>query len=212
MRGRLGAALWMLCVQFFVAEQVVSRAWAVPYSFTRNYVSDLGAVGCGVHDGLAVCSPLHGWMNASFVLQGLLIAGGALLLRRMFATGRGYSVGLGLLVVAGAGVLVVGLAPEDVHSALHVSGAVAHFVCGGAGMVVLGVTMARDAQRSTAGGWFSVGLGVAVLAATALLGLPNTAAWSTLGWQVGVVERVPAYAIPLWLAAMGAVSVKQTLR
>ncbi len=196
----------MLCVQFFLAEQIVSRAWATPYHFARNYVSDLGAAGCGIHDGMAVCSPLHAWMNASFVLQGLLIAGGALLVRRMFAPWRGYSVGLAVLAVSGLGVFVVGLAPEDANSALHVSGAVAHFVCGGAAMIVLGAMMARDALWSRVGGWLTVGLGVAVLAATVMLGLRGTSVWSALGWPVGLVERVPAYVIPLWVAAMGVAS------
>ncbi|MEO7029432.1 MAG: hypothetical protein ABI147_08505 [Acidobacteriaceae bacterium] len=57
-----------------------------------------------------------------------------------------------------------------------------------------------------------MGLGVIVLAATVMLGVSGTSAWSGLGWPVWVVERVPAYAIPLWVAAMGAVSVNRTLR
>ena len=69
---RMQAVLWCLCVQFFVAEQIARLGWTLPYSFARNYISDLGATVCTS----LVCSPRHALMNASFVLQGLLIAGG----------------------------------------------------------------------------------------------------------------------------------------
>jgi hypothetical membrane protein len=210
-RARTGAVLWMLCAQFFMAEQMVSRVWRDPsYSFVRNYVSDLGAARCGLHAGLMVCSPLHAWMNASFVLQGLLIFSGALLVRRVFAPWRGYSIGLGLLATSGVGVFMVGLAPEDVHAALHVAGAVAHFVGGGIAMVMLGVMMSRDARRNPIGAWLSVSVGVAVLSATALLALHGTAMWEALGWQVGIVERVAAYGIPGWVVAMGVLVTRGT--
>lgn len=63
--------LWMACLQFFLAEQVVRFGWTLPYSFARNYVSDLAATACSAQ----VCSPWHALMNCSFVLQGLLITG-----------------------------------------------------------------------------------------------------------------------------------------
>ena len=53
---------------------------AEPYSRRTGCISDLGAVGCGIFDGRDVCSPLHLLMNASFVVQGLGMLVGALLL------------------------------------------------------------------------------------------------------------------------------------
>ena len=190
----------MLCVQFFVAEQVVRHAWQLPYRFALNYVSDLGAVHCDA----VVCSPLHGVMNASFVLQGVLIGGGAMLLRRRFSPQPAYTVAFGLLVVCGLGVLTVGLAPEDVRNGLHVAGATAHFIAGGLAMLTLGVLLLRDARRRALGGWLSVAMGLAVLGATALLGLRSTPVWASFGLGVGAVERVAAYGIPLWMMGMGA--------
>jgi hypothetical membrane protein len=203
MLGRAGAVLWMCCAQFFLVERIVAKGWNIPYSFSRNVVSDLGAKNCGFHSGMAVCSPLHVWMNISFVLQGLLIFFGAVLVRRVFAPGNGCTVGLALLKLSAGGVLAVGIAPEDVHAVLHVIGASVHFVCGGAAMIVLAVMSIRGERKSWLCGVLSGATGVAVLAATLLLGLHVAGVWSSLSWPPGTIERVPAYAIPLWVIGMG---------
>src|ERR1700675_5042694 len=85
----IGACMWVLTLQYFVAEAVSISGWQGSYSLSRNYISDLGAVGCGVvATGLIekewVCSPLHTLMNASFLLQGLLITCGTLLVWSFF--------------------------------------------------------------------------------------------------------------------------------
>ena len=79
-RTRVGAVLLVVgTVQFLVAHLVVQHAWPTPYSWTRNYLSDLGAVTCGGQPGDIVCSPLHAVMNSAFVLQGVLLIGGTVL-------------------------------------------------------------------------------------------------------------------------------------
>ena len=60
--GKVGAFLWLLCLQFFVAEQIARMGWTGHYSMRADFISDLGAT-----------SSLHWVMNGSFVLQGLLI-------------------------------------------------------------------------------------------------------------------------------------------
>ncbi len=103
----LGAWLWLGCFQFFVAEQIARWRWrgqeSGGYSMTRNYISDLGALPCTAN----ACSPLHWLMNSSFVLQGLLIFFGAVLLRCLLPRSLWR-----LFAFAGAGVLLVGLVPE----------------------------------------------------------------------------------------------------
>ena len=129
----VGAVLWCLCLQFFVVEQIVRNGWTTPYSWTGNYISDLGANECANRppDSLRfVCSPLHNAMNASFIVQGLLIAGGAALNSTAFPAGRVRTVALSLLGVAGAGVIAVGFAPVDVYVMVHYAGAGVHFVGG----------------------------------------------------------------------------------
>jgi len=62
-RVLLAACCWALSLGFFVVEAVVQSAWITPYSMVDNYISDLGATGCGtVTVGsyrAYVCSPLH---------------------------------------------------------------------------------------------------------------------------------------------------------
>ena len=176
----------MGCVQFFIVEQVVRLGWmgGAPYSFARNYISDLGAVACGMR----ICSPWHGWMNGSFALQGLLIAGGAVLAWRDGLA----KMGLGLLVLSGLGLLGVGLVPEDGVRALHGALAAVHFLAGGLGIAVIGV---RGRQ------WVSAVVGVLVLWATVLVGGGSGKIVEAVG--LGTVERVAAYGIAGWCVGMG---------
>ena len=81
-RQYIGALAVLSVLQYFVAEAAVIGAWAgpEPYSRRTGYISDLGAVSCGDFSGRDVCSPAHLLMNASFVVQGLGMIVGALLL------------------------------------------------------------------------------------------------------------------------------------
>lgn len=203
-RAAVGTVLWMLCVQFMVVEQIVSRGWDGTYSFAYNYVSDLGAVNCDLQHGMTVCSPHHAWMNASFALQGVLIAVGALLVRGVFSPRRSYTVALGVLAASGMALIGVAAFPEDVRPMGHVMAAMAHFVLGGAGIVTMGVLLLRDARKSAIAGWLSLGVGGAVVLATVLLALQKEPIWNVMGLMEGAVERIAAYGIPLWFAGMGA--------
>lgn len=81
-RFYIGALAKLSVLQYFVAETAVIGSWAAPEPYSRRtgYISDLGALGCGVFADREVCSPAHVLMNASFVVQGLGMAIGALLL------------------------------------------------------------------------------------------------------------------------------------
>jgi hypothetical membrane protein len=79
---RAGAIAFVLgTIQFFVFHVIVELAWSQPYSWAQNNISDLGNVTCGAwgENGRYVCSPLHAWMNTSFVLKGMLLAAGLVL-------------------------------------------------------------------------------------------------------------------------------------
>jgi hypothetical membrane protein len=201
---RLGAGLWLFCFQFFVAEQIARLGWAGHYSMTRNYISDLGAVRCG---GSAACSSLHWVMNGSFVLQGLLIAFGAVLVRSFFPARPVYRIGLALFFIAGLGVLEVGLVPEDVNLRSHVLGAVAYFLAGNLAMVLLGLVMIRrsvcEALPLRLRSWITFALGSVGLLATLALAFRGTPSWMALGWHAGTVSRLAAYPLPLWLTWTG---------
>ena len=202
-QGWLGAWLWLFCFQFFLAEQIARTGWPGHYSMARDYISDLGAVHCGV----SPCSSLHWVMNGSFVLQGFLIFFGAVLVRRLFPVRPVYRIGLVLFAIAGLGVLVVGLVPEDVGFRLHILGAVANFLGGNLAMTVLGLVMIRRSVCLSGAmrwrSWVTFAAGSVGLLATLALAFRGSPSWAALGWDAGTVERLAVYPLPLWLTWTG---------
>jgi hypothetical membrane protein len=183
-RLRWGALAWLLTLQFFVVETIAQARFEGAYSRADDVISALGASG----------SAARQLMNASFVVQGALILGGALLLRPVLLRGAA-QVAPVLLGASAVGVLLVGVFPSDGNSTMHAIGAVLHFVGGGLGLIALAYAVR---PRSEA-------LGTAL----ALLGLVGTA--GTVFFLTGVTaslgeggtERAAAYPLPLGLAIAG---------
>ena len=194
-----GALLWTLCLQYFVAEAVAIHAWTGAYSLSTNYISDLGAAACFGGAGVCWSSPLRWLMNASFVLQGCLIAGGAALTRRVLPRGALVGAGAGLIGLSGLGVIAVGLAPEDANPAIHYFGAAENLIFCNLGMLALGLAMSVSQGASRLIARAGVAAGVIGLAGLACLASGHYA-----GIGPGGVERVAAYPFPLWLSATGA--------
>ncbi|WP_448623641.1 DUF998 domain-containing protein [Geodermatophilus sp. URMC 64] len=184
-RLRNGALLWLLTLQFFVVETVAQLQWPGSYSRVDDVISDLGTA----------FSPAHMVMNASFVAQGALILGGALLLRPALR-GRAAVVTQVLLGIAAVGVLLVGVFPSDGNGALHAVGAVAHLLGGGLGLIALAYAVR---PRSEALGTTLAVLGLVGTALTIFF-LDDVVEW--LGR--GGTERGAAYVIPIGLALAGA--------
>lgn len=205
----LGAIVWILAVQFFIAQFVVQSAWTTPYSLKANYISDLGNTTCGSYptdSDRYVCSPWHAWMNVSFVLLGVIILFGAGLLRRAFPAGRMGAAGLMLVSLAGPGLIAVGLFPEDVNITPHRIGAALQFIIGNLGIVVLGVAMVTT-RRQVLLAVYSIASGLVGLLATGLF-----VSGHYLGLGIGGMERLAAYALPLWLIVVGVSLVKYPKR
>jgi hypothetical membrane protein len=180
-RLRWGGLAWLLTLQFFVAEAIAQLRFGAGYSRADNVISDLGAS----------YSPAAGLMNASFVLQGVLIATGALLLRPVLrgVAGRLATV---LLVVAAAGVIVVGIVPLDADSTVHAVGAGAHLAGSSLGLLALAHAMR---QRSEGLGSIVAVLGVVASAASVFF-----VAGITRFLGEGGMERAAVYPLPLALA------------
>jgi hypothetical membrane protein len=203
---RRGAIVWMLAIQFFIAQIIVQAAWTTPFSLTANYISDLGNTTCGpypVDSNMYVCSPLHAVMNASFIALGVIILLGTALVYRAFPIGRARTIGLVLLTLAGPGPILVGLFPENVNITPHAIGAAAHFVSGNLGIAVLGIAIAAT-HRQKLLAIFSIIAGSVGVIATALF-----ISGHYLGMGIGGMERIAAYPLPLWLMVMGVALLQQ---
>ncbi len=127
----VGAICWALGVLFFIDQGIAEAASKAPYSPVTNYISDLGVTSCGpLHLGsyhTVVCSPLHAFIDWTFVAVGLLQALGAILLFPAWPqegrVRRNGAVGLTLVPLAGACLAIAGFAPENVSPDVHAAAA-----------------------------------------------------------------------------------------
>lgn len=197
---RAGAIMWIAGpIQFLVAQLVVQSAWRTAYSWRANPLSDLGAVRCQ-HSSTPlpryVCSPLHGVMNASVITLGLLLAGGVLLTARCWGNGLASRGARSLLIVAAAGICLVGLVPEDVNLTVHVLGAILGIGVANAGFILAGLV-----RRTSPVGWLqpiTLPLGIVAMAATVLMFSGYT---PVTGF--GGTERLAVYPLRCWLVIAG---------
>jgi hypothetical membrane protein len=188
-RYRWGGVAWLLTLQFFVVEAVAALRYE-GYSYSADVISDLGTA----------ASPARLLMNGSFVLQGVLIVAGALLLAPGLS-GTGGKLARLLLGLAGFGVLLVGVFPLDSSGTAHQVAAAAYLLGGAMGVIALayGVRPRSEALGST-------------LAFLGLLGVVGTiffAAAVFLFLGEGGIERVAAYVVPVALPLAGVVLWRQ---
>lgn len=190
----VGPIVWISSVQYFVVQLVVAMAWTLPYSLTRNVISDLGNTACGTFAGRMVCSPLQSLMNASFIMLGITMMVGSILIYQEFTRSKGSLVGFSFMALAGLGTVVVGLFPENTVSALHVLGASLPFLVGNVGLVVLGLTL--DIPRLLK--IYTSASGIITLSALMLFVLHVY-----LGLGEGGMERLVAYPQTIWFIVFG---------
>ncbi|MFF7969694.1 DUF998 domain-containing protein [Streptomyces sp. NPDC007905] len=200
MKTRIGYAAWVAGVaQFFVAHVIVESAWARPYSWARNNISDLGNAHCAMQsepEPRYICSPEHGLMNASFITLGVLLAIGVFFTGAAWRRGATALVVRGLLVCAGVGFVLAGLAPADVHENQHVLGALLIMVMGNIGLGLAGVGLADDVRGPLR--WATSLLGVTAIMAFGLFLFHRY-----LGLGMGGMERVAAFPLLAWALAAG---------
>jgi hypothetical protein len=182
---RLGALAFLLRPTYVAAEVVTAAATTGGYSFVSDSVSRLGEVGCTA----AYCSPRHEVMNGAFMVYGIALAGGALLLARPLGPWV-----TALLVVSGMSSYATGLAPLDQDATLHALAATPLFVAQPQALLLLGRRVRPDRPR----------LGTALLATGALTAA--TAVGFVLsgdGAAAGALERLALWPVLLGLAAFG---------
>ena len=141
-----------------------------------------------------MCSPLHPLMNLSFLVLGCTMFLGSSLVRQQFSANRATTVGMAALAIAGVGVALVGLFPENTVASVHTIGSALPFAVGNAGIFVLGVALELPALWRV----YTLCTGAFSLAALALF-----VSHVYVGVGEGGMERAVAYPQTVWLIALG---------
>lgn len=200
MKTRIGYSAWIAGVaQFFVIHWIVESAWARPYSWARNNISDLGNAHCAMQqepEPRYVCSPEHDLMNISFIGLGTLLVLGAVLTGPMWCRGATAAIARFLLAGAGLGFALAGLAPADVHENQHVLGALLIMGTGNIGLLLAGVGLSSHVPGPLR--WATSLLGI-----TAITALGLFVSHRYLGLGMGGMERVAAFPLLVWTLAVG---------
>lgn len=190
----VGPTFWILSIQYFLTTIIVARDWHPRYSFAQNTISDLGNTACGAYGSRQVCSPLHAWMNASFIVLGITMISGSILIYQEFRETRFSAIAFSFMALAGVGTILVGFFPENTVSFIHILGATLPFLFGNISLIMLGLALKMpNALRAMA-----VIFGVFSLTA-ALLFLTQ----HYLGIGIGGMERLTAYPQTIWLIVFG---------
>jgi hypothetical membrane protein len=195
----VGAALWASSIVYFVAQVIAQLAATRPYSPVRNLISDLGRTACGPD----VCSPLHALVDTTFVVVGAFHLLGALAIYPALPRGRLRTAGTALVVLAGSGLIVAGLAPEDENPGAHATGAILGLISLNLAMIVLGRCL-RPGRR-----W----LGTTTLWA-GILGLGGLFLLIVGAGEVpaGVAERLADYPGAAMIVVLGAYLLRSAAR
>lgn len=200
MKARIGYAAWVAgVVQFFVVHGIVESAWARPYSWARNNISDLGNAHCAMQSEPQpryICSPEHGLMNASFIALGTLLIVGVTFSGALWRRSATAIVARFLLACAGVGFALAGLAPADVHENQHVLGALLIMALGNIGLLLAGIGVTDDVPGPLR--WATSLLGV-----TAIMALGLFLSHRYLGLGMGGMERVAAFPLLVWALSAG---------
>ncbi len=205
---RTGAIAWVVAVQFFITQIVVATAWPRHFSLSSDYISDLGNTFCGAYpagSAHTVCSPWHLAMNTSFLVLGVTMIIGAWLSRSAFPRGWVRELAMALFTLAGVGVFVVGVYPENTDNAKHVLGAGLNFVAGNIAMIVYGLALAqRPAERGLIAVFSLLAGGLGLLATLLFV------SGHFLGIGLGGMERVAAYPMTVWQIVIGVALLRWT--
>jgi hypothetical membrane protein len=194
---QLGGLLWLLTLVYFISQGAAQLVFSPPYNLIDDRISDLGNTTCGPWLTHAfACSPLSGLMNATFIATGVLMVLGAALTWSVWPHRRLTTAGLGCLMLAGVGYMLVGFNPENVNLRLHLLGAT-NLVTSNLALLLLGLGTRRF--RPTLA---TVSL---VLAGTGLLGLLcGPLLMAVFGHGGGIAERLVLYPLVIWTVIAGA--------
>ncbi len=192
-RRTAGALLVAGPVTYLLAEFIAAAAWTdPPYSYTRDFISDLGVHGPSTLFGQYMYSPLAWVMNTGFFLFGLIILAGTAMLRGLPGRHRWAVLAPATLLAAGGVLLSVfhgsGEALENGTGAFHSLGAFAGFTGANVLAIVLG-SMRRRIGFSPRTGKALITAGVIGLLSTVLYLVAIFTSGDTVIGIIGLIER-----------------------
>jgi hypothetical membrane protein len=179
-------------VGYLILEAVAAAGFVPAYSYTRNYISDLGVDAGELVHGRMIDSPRSSVMHTAFYLQGILFFVGALLIVGV-PNSRRARIFVGLVATNAVGNIVIG----TLHSGnLHRVGA-ALAIVGGNTAILTGaaVVVTIGAHR-----WYQrISQLVGALGLLCLIMLMINSATSQANLLPdGAWERGSVYSITLW--------------
>ncbi len=196
----LGPAIFTAAALYFVVQIIVAWVFTPSYSLVSNSISDLGETSCGGYGSPPICSPRWWLMDyAGFVLLGLIMVIGSALLYHEFTERvprerRAAMIGFGLMALAGLGSILVGFFPENENRTMHIVGAFLAIAIGNVAILVLGavLTLPESMRRS-----------MLTFSSLALAALLCFASHRYFGIGRGIMERLAAYPVTIWLITFG---------
>ena len=212
-QSRLAGALLIAGpATILLAEFISAAAWTdPPYSYTRNFISNLGVQGPSTLFGQYMESPLYWLMNSGFFLFGIITFIGIALLRGL----RGWRRWVVILPAAAlaAGGVLLGLFPgsgesvDDGTGDFHSMGAFAGFI----GANIVAVLLGRMRDRiglSTGMGRALVIVGIISLVSTVTYFVVLVSGGETIG-VIGLIERGATHPFLITMLCAGASIVRR---
>lgn len=201
-RRAAGAVLMAGSLIYFLAEFIAAAAWTdPPYSYTYDYISNLGVRGPSEAFGQVMNSPLAWVMNAGFFAFGVTLFAGAVMLKGLAGWRRwAVLIPAGLLAIGGV-VLALFPGSGDTNGSVdyHSLGALAGFVGGNVLAIALG-RLYRNVGITRRTGTALTALGVFGL--VSLVGFLSIAGSPDIG-VIGLVERCVVYPFLFGLIGVG---------
>lgn len=198
----IAATLMGLGALWYVVMGAVSATGFPGYSYSHNFISDLGVPDKGVFQGRAIDSVLANVMNAGFLGQALMVALAGIVLWWALPGDRKRNGILALALIHSFGISLVGLvngSPRNVDAGL----AIFHF--GGAVLAILGGNaLISLAGSRTIRGVFTPWFGRASTALTSigvasvLILIGTSISGRLLLFDYGVWERISVYTFLAW--------------
>ncbi len=190
--------MWFVQPIYILVEVVTAAKTTAAYSFADNTISDLAAGSCGSIDypfgAVAVCSPWHGLMNTSFIVFGLFLAIGGIVLGSRLPAGKSRTVSVLLWLISGLSSIMTGLVPLNVDLELHTLVSTPAFLAQPAALMATGWALRRHRPGLA---WSALATGVVSAAgAVAFLVRFDSADFG------GLLERLALWPTYLWVPAM----------